>query len=358
MNKISPRQLYFFLACVMPVGKLVMLPSLLAGYAKNDLLFPILASYLIQAGVVFCVLLASRKKMSIYALLCATFGRAASVAVLTVLSVFYFYAALMPLLEQRLFVQSVFYDTLPSLAAFAPFFLFSVYLCSKPFGSQGRVWDILGPIAATGLFGILILSAGAADPAALLPVGGGGMQGVLKAFSVATGWFFDGAVLLMLLGRIDYQTGTAWKGTLFYLAGGMGVLLFLAVFYAVFGDLAVNQYFAISKTSKYFAGITVLGRIDFLFIYALSLVMAFWCAVPLQAGIDCFLQSFGREHHLATILSVAVNTLFLALLYFLDNRFGEVVRFITGPVFWIFPAFCILLPPLSLCLRRDPHERP
>ncbi len=356
MNKISPRQLYFFLACVMPVGKLLVLPTLLARYAKCDLLFPVLVSYLIQAGVVFSVLLASSKRESLYDLLKNTFGRVASIVILIILSIFFFYAALLPLLEQRLFVQSVFYDTLPSLAAFAPFFLFSVYLCAKPLSSQGRVWDILGPLFLTGLAGILVLSAASMDVGALLPVGGGGIGGLLKGFSVATGWFFDGAILLMLLGRIDYQKGTAWKGTLFYLAGGIAVLAFLAVFYAVFQDMAATQYFAIAKTSKYFSGITVLGRIDYVFIYLLSLVMAFWCTVPLQAGIDCYLQPFGRERHLATVLSVAVNALFLVLLYLLNNRFGEVMRFITGPAFWIFPAFCILLPPFSLLLRRN-HGR-
>ena len=355
MNKISSRQLYFFLACVMPVGKLLILPSLLAQYAKNDLLFPILISYLVQAAVVFSVLLAAKKNTSLYDLLKNTFGRVASIVILSILSIFFFYAALLPLLEQRLFVQSVFYDTLPSLAAFAPFFVFSAYLCAKPLSSQGRVWDILGPISIAGLLGILILSVGSADFGALLPVGGGGL-GTFKALSVSSGWFFDGAILLMLLGRIDYKKGTAWKGALFYLAGGLGVLLFFAVFYAVFGDLAMNQYFAITKTSKYFSGITVLGRIDYVFIYALALVMAFWCAIPLQAGIDCYLQPFGRERHLATILSIAVNLCFLVLLYLLDNRFGEILRCITGPLFWIFPAFCVLLPPLSLLLRR-PNER-
>ncbi len=352
MNRISPRQLYFFLACVLPAGKLVTLPSLLARDAKNDLLLPVLIGYLIEAAVVFAVLLTAKKNCSLYELLKATFGKIAAIAILCVLSLFFFYAALLPLLEQRLFVQSVFYDTLPSLAAFAPFFLFAVYLCAKPFSSQGRVWDILGPLAIVGLVGILILSVGEADFGELLPIGGGG-AGVWKALGTLSGWFFDGAVLLMLLGKIDYRAGTAWKGTLWYLAGGLGVLLFLAVFYSVFGGLAVNQTFAIAKTSKYFSGITVLGRIDYLFIFALSLVMAFLCAVPLQAGLECYLEPFGREHHLATLLSVAVNALFLVLLYLLENRFGEVLRFLTGPVVWIFPIFCVLLPPLALLLRRD-----
>ncbi len=353
MNKISARQLYFFLACVMPVGKIIILPALLAGHAKNDLLFPMLACYLIEAGAVFCVLLLMKRRESLHALLENAFGRVAAGILLGILALFYFYAALLPLLEQRLLVQSVFYDTLPSLAAFAPFFLFCAYLCAKPLGSQGRVWDLLGPISIAGIAGILVLSVGAADFGALLPVGSGGIGGFGMGLATAAPWFMDGALLLMLLGRVDYRKGTAWKGALFYLAGGLAALLFLAVFYAVFGGLAMKELFAFTKTSKYFSGITVLGRIDYLFIFALSLVMAFWCALPLQAGIDCFLQVFGRRRHLATILSVAVNLLFFVLLILLDNRFGEVLHAVTGPAVWIFPVFCAVLPPLCLLLRRN-----
>ena len=353
--KLSRRQIYLFLACVAPIGKLVVLPTELVREAKNDLLLPVAIHFLVQAAVIFCVLLLGRRERGLYEILEGTFGRVFAKICMVTLSLFLLLAGLVPLIEQQLFVQGVFYDTLPSLAAFAPYFVFSVYLCAKPLGSQGRVWDILGPIAIAGLAGILVLSVGETDLGALLPLGGGGM-GTFKALPVLSGWLFDGAVLLMLLGRIDYKKGTAWKGTLWYLAGALGVLLFLAVFYGVFGDVAVNQPFAIAKTSKYFSGITVLGRIDYIFIYALSLVMAFWCAMPLQAGIDCFLQPFGRERHLATILSVAVNAVFLALMYFLDNRFGEVLHFVTGAPFWIFVVFCTVLPPLSLLLRRD-HER-
>ncbi len=75
MNKISSRQLYFFLACVAPVGKLVILPSRLAFYSRNDLLIPAAVNFLIQAAVIFCVLLLAKRNVNLYELLANTFGK-------------------------------------------------------------------------------------------------------------------------------------------------------------------------------------------------------------------------------------------------------------------------------------------
>ncbi len=60
MAKISSRQLYFLLACIMPVGKLILMPTHLVYEAKNDLLIPAAVNILIQAGMIFLVMLLSR----------------------------------------------------------------------------------------------------------------------------------------------------------------------------------------------------------------------------------------------------------------------------------------------------------
>ena len=145
--KISARQLYFFLGCIAPLGKLVVLPSELMTHAKNDLLFPALVCFAVQAAVIFCVLLLAKRNLSLFEMLENTFGRVIATIIIGIFSLFLFYAALLPIMEQKLFVQNEFYDTLPSLLVFSPFFLFSVYVCSKPLGSYGRTWDILGPMA-------------------------------------------------------------------------------------------------------------------------------------------------------------------------------------------------------------------
>lgn len=356
MNKISQRQLFFLLGCVAPVGKLVILPARLAANAGGDLWIPALFHVLVQSAVIFCVLLLAKRGKSFYELLADTFGQIIAKILSVLFALFLLYAALLPLLEQQIFVQGVFYDTLPSLAAFSPFFLFSAYLCAKPLASFGRVWDILGPMAIVSFAGILVFSATNADYLAVLPVGSAGLKGIAGSTALSFSWFFDSALLIPLLGKIEYKRGAAWKGTLCYLAGGFAVLLFLVTFFGIFEGTAGNQLFAFTKTSKYYSAITALGRIDYVFIFALALVMAFYSALPLQGSIDCVLQAFGKKRYLPTLLSIGVNLLFFGFTVFFDFRFNLAMEFISQKLFWIFPVFTVLLPPLCLLLRRKRHE--
>lgn len=353
MPKISERQLIFFLACVAPVGKIVIMPSSLVYYAKNDLLFSAAVNYALQTGAVFLVLLLSRRNASFYDLLENTFGKIAAKILISVFALFLFYAAFLPLFEQKLFVQSVFYDTLPSSLSFAAFFLFAAFLCFQPLVSFGRTWDILAPLSLVGFTGILVLSVGKADFGALLPVGASGAKGVFQGAAFSQCWFFDAALLLVLMGRFEYRKGLAWKGALAYAGGGLVVLFFLAVFYGIFSDIALRQLFAFAKISKYFSGITVLGRIDYIFIFTLALVMAFYCALPVQAGAECLKDAFGNNRVFAGCLAVTVNLVLFLVSTFLDYSFLLTENLIRQTLFWIFPLFCILLPALALLLRRN-----
>lgn len=355
MSKYSSRQLYFFLACISPLGKIILMPSQLVYYAKNDLLLCAAINYALQTAAVFLVLLLSRRNQTFYELLKRAFGKTAAAILLTIFSLFLFYAALLPLIEQKLFVQSVFYDTLPSTLAFAPFFLLSAYLCAKPLGSLGRVWDILAPLSVIGYAGIIALSAGQADFGSVLPVGASGAKGIFGGAAFSSTWFFDAALLLTLIGKFDYKKGLAWKGTLCYALGAAAVLFFLAVFYGIFSDIALRQLFAFTKISKYFSGITVLGRIDYAFIFTLALTMAFYCIFPLQAGAECLREAYGGGKTFAAIAAVVINAAMLALTSALDFSFQTLLAFITRTAFWIFPVFCLLIPAaaLLLLLRRN-----
>lgn len=357
MTKLSSRQIYIFLACIVPLGKIITMPSQIVASAKNDLLFSAAIDILISAIGIFFVLLLSKKNRSFYDLLENTFGTIAAKVLILLLAVFLFFAAFLPLLEQKLLVQSVFYDTLPPLVAFAPFFVFSAYLCAMPLSSFGRIFDLLAPIIVVSFLGIMIFSVGHADYAALLPAGASGFTGIVKGAAGSISWFYDAAVLLVLMGKFEYKKGMAWKGTLWYLAGSLGVLLVLATFYGVFSDIALRQTFAFSKISKYFAAITALGRIDYLFIFSLALAMTFAVILPLTAGVDCLNRAFGFGKIKTPLFSAAVNLLMLVASILLNFHYPAVNDGINGYAFWIVPLFCVVVPALSLPLRRSPREK-
>lgn len=352
MNKISTRQLCFFLAAIAPVGKIILLPANLAHYAKNDLLFPAAMNFLLQAGVIFLVLLLAKRNLSLHDLIAKKLGSVVAKILLCVFSLFFFFAAALPLVEQKLFVQSVFYDTIASIVAFSSFFVFSAYLCAKPLSSLGRIWDILAPLSIAAFAGIMLFSIKATDFGALAPALQSGTKIIVQGFAYNASWFLDSAILLSFLGKIDYKKGLPWKGLLCYLAGAAGVLFFLAVFYGIFQDTAVNQPYAFTKISRYFAGIETLGRIDYLFIFSLALVMAFYAALPLQAGIDFLRQSFGsrQKRFFPAFSSVIVNSVMLALTIFFDYRYLPMTETVSVKLFWIFPVFCLVLPVLALLL--------
>ena len=353
MNKISTRQLCFFLAAVAPVGKLILLPVNLVHYAKNDLLFPAAINFLLQAAVVFLVLLLAKNNKSFYELVAQKLGRVVAKIVLCIFALFFFFAALLPLLEQKLCVQNVFFDTLPTKLTASCFFLFSAYVCAKPLASFGRTWDILAPLAIVAFAGLLIFSVKSTDLGALAPAFASGGKGIFKGFAYSMSWFLDSAILLSFLGKIDYKKGLPWKGLVCYLAGACAVLLFLAVFYGIFQETAVNQGFAFSKIGRYFSGVESLGRIDYLFIFALSLVMAFYVALPLQAGIDCIRQAFGshEEWFFPEILAIVVNAAAFVLTMLGEYHYPSLNQTVCVKLFWIFPVFCLLLPALALLLK-------
>lgn len=356
MNRISSRQLFFFLACVAPVGKIVLMPSHLVYRVQNDLLLPALLNYATQALAVFCVLLLVKEQKSFYELLLLRTGKVVAKAVYAFFMLFCFFAALIPVLEQSLLVQNIFYDTLPSVLTFAPFFLFSAFLCAKPLACRGRAWDILGPAAIFSFCGLIAFSLMKADFGALLPVGISGGKNVLQAAGDTLGWFCDPLFLLLLLGKVDYRKGIALRGAICYLLGGIAVMLFLAVYYGIFSSIALRQIFAFAKISKYFSGITMLGRIDFLFIYLLSFVMTFYCSLPLHACVHCAGELFGEGKLKTSVFSVAVNGGMLLLTVLFNLSFQTVSNTVLRTLFWVFPIFTLLVPLLSLFLRRKRYE--
>ena len=142
-------------------GKLLMLPALLSYYCGPDLVFPALAIYCVQIAVVWAVAYAcSKTDRTFFGMLEDTFGKVISKIFAWLFALFFAACALLPMLEQKLFVQSIFYDTIPSLITFLPFFVLSVYVGAKGLKNAGRVADIVLPLFSAAMLVLLIMSFG------------------------------------------------------------------------------------------------------------------------------------------------------------------------------------------------------
>ena len=348
-GEFSTRQLCFFLAFLSPVSKLLQAPAMLAYYAKGDLLLPALIQYLLQGGMLALLLFfCAKSEKSAFELLRERVGVWAEKTALVLFSIYLVFFSLLPLLELERFVYTAFFDSAPGVYSFIPFFFLSAYLCCKSLKTFARCCDLALPFFVLSFVGLLVLSVGEADftrlmPLFELPAKSVGL-GVMRSFL----HFSDTSILLPLLGAYRYQKGDGKKVMLSFGVGGGCVLVFLAVFYGVFGALAPLKPYAFDKIAVYFGALDVVGRIDLLLVYTMTILLLFYYCLPLVLSTRLFTEAIGAKTPLP--ISAVLNAgLFLVVVFF--NRFyGILYSLLTTKFLFIFPLFSYLLPLLSLLL--------
>lgn len=350
MDKIKVRQICFFLAALMPAAKMLVYPTTLVYRSKNDLLFSALINFALEGGIVaLTMLLAKKTKMTFFELISNTFGNVTAKIVYALFALFFFGAALLPLMEQKNFVMRVMYENVPSIIAFAPFFFVCFFACVRGFKSIGRIADIALPLFILSFAVLMLLAVPHAELGALLPVRGVPLKEVLKGSLYSVNWYTDGALVFFFLGHFEYEDRATVKVLSSYAAGCAAVLLFLALFYGVFADIAVRQQNAIAQMSKYTTSFTSLGRVDLFFIFMLALVMIFRLCVPVQVCVHCVCRSLGVK---PLIPAAIVSAALFALTIFLNYSFLELQTLFTQKLWFVFLIFAYLIPAAALLLKR------
>lgn len=350
-DKISVRQICFILIAYNAVLKLIIYPSEAAATNKNDLIFPALFDLAVQTVIVWSLAyLSSRTNKSFFELLSDTFNKTVARVVYALFALYFLFAAIVPMIEQELLVHDAFYDTVPSLYVFLPFFIFSIYAGAKSFTNAGRCADICLPVFIVAIIALFAMSVGQGEYSNLLPVlkqpvstlAGGALSSVFR--------YADSAFLLIFLGNFRYKKGDAAKITLSYLLGGLIVIALLAVFYAVYGAMAPSRTFLLSEIAVFFPAVSYVGRIDLPLLYALDIVILFALILHIQASVHCFSLAFGWDKRSA--LSLICNGVLLIIAFVLNNKFSPLYH-AAAKWFWI-PAliFAYIIPLCCWALKR------
>ena len=361
-EQLCTRQVCFIMFAYSAAGKLLMMPAMLSYYCNGDLWLPVLMVYLLQIAAVCAVAFAcSKTNKTFFVMIEDTFGKVVSKIFCWLFAIFFALSAVLPMFEQKLFVQAIFYDTIPALIIFLPFFVFSVYVGAKGIKNAGRVADIVLPLFCAALVALFLMSVGESNFSWLLPV-----MRTTPASSVFSGArfslynFTDGAVMLMLMGRFRYKKGDAAKITLTYALSAGIVILFLMLFYGIFSVLAPDQYFAISKIAIFFSALSLVGRVDLIAVYAVEICMLFALVFYIQLSVVCICGALGKEQTegrnvrpAAAVASLAINAVLLALAVFFNNSY-LVVQEVFGRFLWaVFAVFAFVLPPLVWVLKKE-----
>ncbi|MBQ9713901.1 MAG: GerAB/ArcD/ProY family transporter [Clostridia bacterium] len=359
---VLPRQIAFAAAFLLPVGKFLETPSILARYAGNDILLPALIRFLAESLLLLAVLYAATRSNQT---LCERLENALGKGVLWIyipFTAYYLLAGVLPLLDLEKFIYASFYDTAPTAFSFAAFFLFSAYFCTKGIKTLGRFSDLCLLLFLLPFIALIILSFSEADFTHLLPFFNTDFRQSAEAIRYATPHFSDVALLLPLLANCKFEKSETGKDAkkifIGYAVGALFSLLLFAVFYAVYSSIAPNEHYAFAKIAQYFSALDVLGRIDLLLVYLLTVILFVYTCLPFQYATGLFAKTLGvtRRTWISAILNLA---LFFFTLYF--NRYYNTIYTLISnrlaPVFWLFadilPLFLLLLPLKKTTKRKE-----
>lgn len=349
--KINVRQVCFIMFAYTAVTKLLLIPTVLSLACGRDLIFAALINFVVGGVIIWSIsYLCSRTDKTFFQLIEGTLGNITARIIYALFAIMFLFAALLPLFEQEQYVHAIFYDTVPALGVFLPVFVFTLYAASKKFSNIGRCADICMPIFIITMALLFIMSFSEVEWDNLLPLLKspaksifGGSAGVLYSF-VEPCW------LLMFMGHFKYKKGDAAKLTLSYAGGALVVLLFLAVFYGIYGAITPSRTFAIARTSLFFPAIDTMGRIDLILLFVLETVMLFALVLNIQLAVHCIAQCAGLKDY--KIISLAVNAALILVMIFCSNKYSAIFNFYSRWLWIMFLVFTVVIPVLAWTMKR------
>lgn len=353
--KINTRQICFIMLAYTAAAKLLLYPTILSQLCGRDLLFPAALSFLTEGIVIWSVAyLCSRTDKTFYGLLQNALGTVVARIIYGLFALFFLMSALVPVFEQKQYVHNIFYDTVPSIGIFLPFFVFAAYAASKKLINIGRCADVCLPIFAVCMLFLFAMAIPEVEWDNFLPVLKTPAKSIFGGYVGTAFNFAEPCWLLMLMGHFKYKKGDAARITLSYAGGAAFVLVFLAVFYGMYGAVAPSRTFAVARTSLFFPAIETLGRIDLIILLTLEMVMLFALALNIQLSVHCISKCVDWNNYM--VLSFIVNAVLMIVIIVCDSSYNSIYRLYYRWSWLPVLVFTVLIPLAAWALKRRKRE--
>jgi hypothetical protein len=214
--------------------------------------------------------------------------------------------------------------------------------------SLGRAADLSLFLFLVPFLALLIMSVGEAKFANLLPIFGVNFRHTMSALKLTTPHFSDAILLLPLIGSCQIKKGDTPKIMIGYGVGATFTLAFLAVFFGIFSSIAAREHYAFSKIAQYFPALNVIGRIDLIFVYLLTVVLLYVTCMPLQFATDFFCRSCGLKEKL--LPSAVLNLALLLFTFYANRHYNAIYALFSSRLVFIFWIIADILPLFLLFL--------
>ena len=311
------KQICALFIALLPLTKIVSAPSVMAGFCEEKLWVPLVLT-LISDIALICLIIYVCKRHSYknaYQILCESYSEGFAKIIFFTWAVFFLLKAFVPLLEHKRLIENAFYETLPQVPAFYPFFAVCFYVCVKGFKGLTRACEILAPLTVFALLLIIYLSLTPGDYKTLLPLHNINLKSGAIGWLNGILWFNDAIYLIFFIPSFKAQKKPFLKIFICYLIPFLLTLVIFILFYAIFSSIASVKQLAVSSMSIFSLTLVNIGRFDHLAVLILSLCAVFAVTLPVLCSMQCLKYCFKvkRDYILALILC---GMLFIAVVIF------------------------------------------
>ncbi len=350
MKQLKTRQICFFFLTFMPVIKIFMMPSIVSGISNEDGWLSVLLSVFVDFSILALLVFTFRKNdTDFFSVIEETFGKTISKIIMVIYALFFFVKALLPISEQRDFIDLTLYPVISVPITFIPFFFVLFYLCTKKLRVLGRLSDAVWVISIIGFILILALSFSNTDFTAMLPIGASGLKNIIKGSFASSVWFGDTLYFLFFIGEYEHKKGDGRKILLSYLLSSLLVIAFIIVFYSTFTSIAFRQRFALTEISKYTTVIYNLGRFDYIAIFLILFSSVIALSVPLYLSNRLLKKAFNVKKEWPFALGICV-LIFIFFTFF--NEYLASFEYFATNLFGYFYICIGVIFPIVLCIIK------
>ena len=349
MNNITTKNLSIIIIVGFTLGKLFVLPALLAGLVNESLWISTLINMLIDFLLLFivCYLLKNTDK-TFPELLKISFGNKASKIISFFYVLFFISKSFIPILEQKNTIELTFYETQPTLFTFMPFFIVAFYITIKGLKPFAKSIEFCIWIFGFGLLVTILLSLSAGDYTSLLPLFSKSPRTLILASFKSVLWYGDPIFLMYFLGHVKQDKHLTKKLTLSFIVYTTITVIIFIIFYSIFSSIAERQYYAILKMSKYSITLSNIGRYDYIASLLLSAINVYQTALPLMLASIALNDCFSFKNKFLSPIIVIVLSITLTVLT--QNYFFPSIEFVQKYLTYFFIAMTYILPLILLIL--------
>ncbi len=332
MYELKTRQICFFIIAFLPITKFFSLPSLIANYANEDLWISTLISLALDFLTLIPIVFVCKKTdKTFFEIIEDVFGKNGAKIIAFLYFIYFMSKAILPLNEQKDYVEFTLYTLTPNVFYYMPLFLLAFYMCFKRIRVLGRLSDILWMITLNGFLTLIALSLSNADFSAILPIGANGLKNIARGTLTSFNWFGDSVFIMLFIGKFKWEKGSALKIFLSFALGAFMVLTFMIIFYAIFTSIAFRQRFALTEISKYTTVINNLGRFDYIGIFMILFSNMFAICLPIYFSSKLLDYIFSiKTKWLSPAIVVATHIIitlcfyefFVSIEFFMTNYFA------------------------------------